>query len=105
MKINKNIFALAICFSVFTMQADNSNDSTAQTVKTIKISIQKDDVTETIIAVVVTPEQAFDIFSKSINADELSSVEIVDGLVFKLHETVYIVQSEKSVDDTTNSQE
>jgi len=96
MKTNKNIFALALCFVAFTAQADNSNEVKEETEKTIVITIKNGDSEKTVLAIVVTPEQAFNLLSKNLDEDTLKTITITDGLAFHINQIIYFVQSDKS---------
>ena len=93
--MNKNIFALAICFMFFTANANNSVDN--PTAKTTSITIETDDEVKKIVATIVTQEQAIQLINSS-----SGDIEFIDGIIFSIDEVMYVVQSANNVSKAIN---
>lgn len=96
--MNKNIFAFALCFATFTAQADNFVDTT----KTTTIVINDNGELKSMVAVVITREQALEILSPSFTAEELNNLKLVDGIAFNYNEVMYVVITDDSVTTHTS---
>lgn len=101
MKMTKNRFALALCFATFAAQAHNATYNPND--RTITITVDHNNAVTSMVAIVVTPEEA----SRMLNPSDdttMTTPEIIDGMVFTHDEVTYFVRADltKTINLTIN---
>ena len=101
MKMTKNRFALALCFATFAAQAQNATYNPHD--RTITITVDHNNTVTSMVAIVVTPEEASRMLNQSDNTT-MTTPEIIDGMVFTHDEVTYFVRADltKTINLTIN---
>lgn len=101
MKMTKNRFALALCFATFAAQAHNATYNPND--RTITITVDHNNAVTSMVAIVVTPQEASRLLNPS-NDTTMTTPEIIDGMVFTHDEVTYFVRADltKTINLTIN---